>query len=804
MQAMIAARAALSRFFPRRFPTTREAAALAVLLALLVVGCPDWVPNVIAFRSPDEFRVDTSALVRLNHLFLQGARFGVELIDPYGPLQFVTHHLYWPGLFAAKLVGRVLHAVALGLIVWQLSRATGHRSIVLAASAAILLVWAAKTGQDSVYEIVFLLLVYAKLVEPRTTAAEVVGAAAAAMLALTKFPFFILFVATLLTVATIDLVRRRVPVLALCATGFFLALWLAIGQRFLDLGPWIATSFALSSGFNEAMSMGFTEGERLVQVAVFVATMAALGSLHLALFRDKASRIISAGTLLHLGLWCFVVFKHGIVRHDAHAAHAGVSFVLAAALFALITPGTLRPPARAAVMGTLALIVIANFAVVRAHLGARVDPQHVASAWVNSAKAMGELRQTASSLASTHAQRALQFRDQVGPLPAQATVDQWPDNAAVAIFSGGQYRPRPMPFAYSVYSPAISARNAAFLAGKDAPSHILFEVATIDGRLPSNDDALSWRAILAHYDPEGMAGRRVVLKRRDEPRRMEASPAREADLKWGERVDLGSAPGEVVWASIGIEHTLLGKLVNLFYKSPPIAMAVTTRDGRSQTYRVVPAMLRSGLLLSPHVGDIGQFLDLFAPAGSSPRGSDVTSIVLAKPEGSEALYSPRIHVKLEVLRFSPALAGAHPRRLSNMEILGLLKRSAPASIGLRFINIPDAREALLAHAPHELSLDHDASPRKMTVSFGMDPGSYEKPNEGDGVTFAIAAIDANGARVQVYQRHLDPGRVPGDRGAQAATVEIPAGARRVLFSTQPGPRGNTAWDWSYWSAVGFD
>ena len=84
----------------------------------------------------------------------------------------------------------------------------------------------------------------------------------------------------------------------------------------------------------------------------------------------------------------------------------------------------------------------------------------------------------------------------------------------------------------------------------------------------------------------------------------------------------------------------------------------------------------------------------------------------------------------------------------------------------------------------------------------MDPGSYASINDGDGVTFAIVVETPTGAQ-EIFRRHLNPGRIAADQGLQHLNIVMPEQATRVRFVTEPGPAGNTAWDWSYWSNVGF-
>ena len=466
-------------------------APLLAALAILVVGSADWIPSVIGFNSVEELRVDVSALIRLNVAVLQGARFGVDVIDPYGPLQFVARHLYWPGLYLPRLLGRILHAVALALLLHELLRASGRERILPAVAGALMITWAMLTGLDSVYEFLYLFIVAQRLLSGRTSAATIVAIVAAALMSLVKFSLFALFLATLGTATLIDLLDRRPPWVLVAGLLSFIAFWLMAGERLGDIVPWVTTSLEISSGFSDAMSYGFLEPRRALEIAVLVASIVLVAmSAWRTMVRDRSSlrAIVLMG---FVAMWSFVVLKHGIVRHDAHSAHAAgaLALALALALVAETAPGRALPARWIAAL--LGLAFAANVVMVRVELGESVGPVSFLTAMGRAVVAMVVAPVTVPTLAAQHETAVARFRELVGPIPTDQTLDQWPDNPAIAIFSGAPYRPRPLPFADAAYGASISRRNAQFLDDSaGAPKRIAWQVATIDGRLPTFDDSL--------------------------------------------------------------------------------------------------------------------------------------------------------------------------------------------------------------------------------------------------------------------------------------------------------------------------
>ncbi len=108
-----------------------------------------------------------------------------------------------------------------------------------------------------------------------------------------------------------------------------------------------------------------------------------------------------------------------------------------------------------------------------------------------------------------------------------------------------------------------------------------------------------------------------------------------------------------------------------------------------------------------------------------------------------------------------------------------------------------------AHAPSRLIYERPPGLAVVSFSYGLDPRSFSDPDLGrrtDGVDVLVQFERPNGTVTNLFQRRLTPGANPDDRGTQSARVELPpAEPGRLLFIMTPGPRNNTAYDWSYWT-----
>ena len=112
---------------------------------------------------------------------------------------------------------------------------------------------------------------------------------------------------------------------------------------------------------------------------------------------------------------------------------------------------------------------------------------------------------------------------------------------------------------------------------------------------------------------------------------------------------------------------------------------------------------------------------------------------------------------------------------------------------------------IIAHAPSELHFAMPPGASRLQAGFAMDPQSYSKANQTDGVEVEIYEQQSGGLRRRLYQRLLRPATEAGDRGPQTVELtglKIPDGI--LVLRVSPGPAGNAAYDWFYWTRITID
>lgn len=129
---------------------------------------------------------------------------------------------------------------------------------------------------------------------------------------------------------------------------------------------------------------------------------------------------------------------------------------------------------------------------------------------------------------------------------------------------------------------------------------------------------------------------------------------------------------------------------------------------------------------------------------------------------------------------------------------------ARSMFGIAIGEVGLGRKVILAHPDSELSFTPPPGATRITAEVGINAAAYAPTATAvtDGVSVTIFELRADGLRRVLYQRDLDPVKVPGDRGPQAVVIDG-AGpfTGNVIFKISPGEKNNLVNDWAYWGRI---
>ena len=397
------------------------------------------------------------------------------------------------------------------------------------------------------------------------------------------------------------------------ALASIIGMWIMTGQKLFDLPLYIRRSAYVASGYTNGMSVFGDSSEIWAYLTGAVVLIASLVVPR----RAPLMPLLTAIVIL------FVAFKAGFVRHDGHSNIAGGTLALLGLLL-FLSQGTL-----AAGVGLCASL--AGWIVIAANYWP-IDP---ASNWSRMVVALNDniaaIRAAevdpGAFRRSFEAARA-KIADSAALPPTKGIVDLYPTAQAVLLASNREYYPRPVMQSYSAYTPELAFLNAEHLDGAHAPQTVFFSIDPIDTRYPAMEDGLSWPALLGRYRFRSYAHVYAVLDRVPTASAGTIdSPTVSGTPRFG---DIVTVPQDAsfIWSKMQFHPTLLGRLISALFKLPLINMDVTTEDGQTKTFRVVPGMASAGFLLSPEVSTAHDFVALRSTATDALAKQRVTTIKL--------------------------------------------------------------------------------------------------------------------------------------------------------------------------------
>ncbi|WP_428249908.1 hypothetical protein [Ferrovibrio sp.] len=788
---------------------------LAILLVAHLWVFVPWSPYVLPGNLAT-LGVDYSGFAGVFDAVARGRQWGIDIAFPYGPSAFLMYNFYYPGLYETLLGTRILLAVISGMASWRLLLWAMEKQNWSIWPLGLLLlcigIWYLGGPTDIRFTIyyAFLLLSFFILDDgPRPSLTTLLLAVAIGIAAPLKFYFFALFLSVSCAIGFVEIViRRQIPVVFLVATASFLAAWLAAGQSFGNILPWFSSSLDAASNFGFAQVLGYDEPGLLLQAGYMVlASLAVAGIVMLATWQRR-HWFEAVAAMLTIGLICFMNFKHGTTRHDAHAGYAATAFTVLLMVAILLLIRTSLSPLRK-LLATILLILLAlgNLQTIAAWKMPTLTIGTVTTALANGTSRIADMvRRKDGELEARFQAMKTEITRQAKLPPLNGSVDSFPDFAAIPILTGQNYQPRPEFQTFSVFNEAQTQRNLRYYQSGKSADFILYRSLVTDWRYALADEPLSWLELLTRYKiSELQSPEFTILEKAKQPGSYSLTPLGQTATTWGQPLGTGDPGGNLLWAAFDIKLSLLGRIASILYKVPPTMMTLELADGRKISHRVVSPLARQGFLLSPYVETVADLHALTSPDYAPVRAmSAVKSVTFTVEPNYTVFYADTIGVTFSKLDLagpadrSNALVG-EPRRL--FELKQLRAATSQSNLYVRLL-AEDGRQVLLAHAPTQIERRVPAGSRAVEVTFGIRREVWTATPPGDGVTFSLIGIAADGSRRPLFTKHVAPSQNPADRIMHVAKVALPDGCcERIVFDTGFGPAGNGSYDHSYWADV---
>lgn len=465
-------------------------------------------------------------------------------------------------------------------------------------------------------------------------------------------------------IAVLLLVRQReyrvIPAVLLIPVVTLVILWVIVGQKLSDLPMYIINALPIISGYTEAMAIyGSLVLPALALVGSVVVLYGIFGSTRL-------SKLPAVTAALLGGAYLFLLFKAGFVRQDTHPAMMGIGIMMLA-LLSWPMVHSLRT------LGTTVIAVISGCAVALLSLFANPVGVTYDFLWRAESSLNGAMiRVLDPDVLAANFNAAKQNIAASDPIPKlNGSTDIYSYGQAALLASDNEWSPRPIFQSYSAYTPALLEKNANFLQSNRAPKNIVFNIEPIDGRLASLEDGASWPALFHQYEPQALAGKRIILSRNSNPAPTLVDLG-QADARMGQPIKIPDFDGQV-YMTVKASPTVLGKLKSLLFKPSYLLARVTFKSGQILDYRVISGMMQTPFLVSPLIENSKEFLSMYVS----------TEFIDIKKVDSIAIYSKKNNDRGWLDAVSMKFYGMknpHSERASELLNIGKLKAVAQPAL----------------------------------------------------------------------------------------------------------------------------
>ncbi len=731
-------------------------------------------------------------------------QFGTQIVFTFGPLGFLSARTSLGHLVGLRIAFAIFWAAIVALETIALTkRLQGWVRIVL---LAWLMILALSSGLD---QIAFFVLACGTILVLQDNPTErwqfPILVFAFIVASLIKFTFALAALGSLALIVVCWAVQRKIRkavALALAAPAGFVACWTALGQSPTHIPVWFRRGLDLASGYSGAMNLVPKTSVLCAALAALALFVSALGATLARANRD----LVAWSILITATQYVFLAWKEGFTRTGDWHTFVFLWFLpLGLVLLFAVAPKDSWVLHRH-ILGT-AFAAAMVFCLLAANLQIAGFAWRQVVGWprrvVENTEAMLIVATgRASDLyggnrsASGNSMLAL---DRAKDVIGQDSVDVMNFLLLAAVVNGMNYQPRPVIQGFVAYTPALQELNAEYFRGPARPRYILLAHDATDGRFPMFEDSAALNYVLNNYVPVARDGVFLLLQQRTsgDP---DFHLVHEANLRYGEKLDLRRWSHGPLFISADILPTLLGDAADFFYQRPPLYLRVGQGDG-VELFRIIPSMAELPFLISPLLKSNHDVLNFL----TSQAGSEPETLTFDPPKRGSFEFAPQIHVRLYTARDFPEASREVPASRILADVQGRVFWPEPKSVQSASsgrVTIIDGTPALLVRTPSrvELRIPNDAS--WFSGYFGIPDEAGSFPETSQGLEIDISIEDRLGHHRKAFDRILQSesqtnGRLP---------FRIPiysAHDRALTLTTSPLPAG-TAGGWSFWSECRFD
>lgn len=561
--------------------------------------------------------LDGSWVLALNWAVKSGLRWGSDIVFTYGPYYFLAEKGPMFFLSGASFLLQNLLILLLNFIVtFILSKELfgifqkGVSYKILAGIGLFILI---SSGSNSLLDkiMVSVILIITEILFKKignrfwSIICMVLAAflIAISSLAITRYLFTGLIFYLLFII--ISGIRRRFFDIILFSGSLLvslLVLWMIAGQKPGEIPNYLLNGYLISTGYSEAMSTFVVDiANSHGYFMLIILSITALAGIFL-LLKRKTYFVIP---LFLIGPVLFLAYKEGIVRNDEghYLAFYLQLWILFVYLIILINYFQIKNP-------YLHLGLFFTFATAVSVLHPQILPV------ANYDKILNRLGENKEQILITNRGHIKwkynDFPESFAKTIGDQSVDVFPWDISLLYGYKLNWKPRPVFQSYQAYTSILDGFNERFYQQQDAPEYVIYSFKDLDGLYPLYYEPKTLRALLDNYRIVDKNPSYLLLSKQNDQELTNVTHINGGNTNFNQDISIPYYPFNNLYINLDIKMSPIGRLVDLFYKSPPLFIEIFVKGSDEPfRYRIRRDLGNNSFFISKHVNNLAEVGEIF-------------------------------------------------------------------------------------------------------------------------------------------------------------------------------------------------
>ena len=554
---------------------------------------------------------DVGSAAAIEYWLINNFSFGRDIIQNVGPFGFLNYSQVFTGMLdEIKLFFNVFLIIITSILIFQTIKSYSLLLRILIIVCGLIYI----QGDMLYYFLISLISFY--LFINNNFKLNLCLIILLSILSLTKGTFLILSFSIILVLTTSDLFLKRFKSAFFYLILYFLFLlifWVLSGQQLFDFFYFLNNMFIFTDGYNEAMSSFESKEMLILGLSCFLLTifnyLYQVDKLKYIIFKNDINFKFLCFILAQLGI-IFVVWKHGFVRADQHVL-TFFQFIILNHLIFFSRFNAFFSKYLENKNYTIINVVLFITVFLMCNLGISVNKREIPFENIYNKIAQLEYKFFAIFNYKEHfnqnnkillGSKKNLYLNETQEIVENNTLGYFGKNPGIPIYNNFNYINSPAIISFGTPNLNLIKKEFEFYNNdKKAPTYLIYDLRTIDNRIPSGDSGYAQLEIFHRYKIVHLEKQLLVLKRKDVGIDLIKKKIKTFKTTLNKTNYLPNESKDIIEISLRIKKNFFYKVVSFLYKPPQYFIELEYQNSNIKKFRLIPGIANAGIVINPNI-----------------------------------------------------------------------------------------------------------------------------------------------------------------------------------------------------------